>query len=128
MVSLVYAAIAESFIFFIANALACIFNDCRVACVLTHCRLNNEVEIVLRSALSAQLGMPYDRAGGIWSKRLSSKPYAAAVDFINPVLDTTEMGLVASISIPYIWAFFLVLLDLTEVSPANLAGTPNGGS
>ena len=127
MVSLVCADIADSFIFFVANALVCILSDCRAACVLTRCKLNNAVEIVLRSPLSAESGPPYDRAGGSWSKGLSSESYAAAADFVDHVLDATELGLVACISIPSIWAFFLVLLDLAEVSPANLDGTPNGG-
>ena len=126
-VSLVCAAIADFFIFFVTNALACIFNDRQAACVVIRCRLNNEVEMVLRSALSAGLGPLYNRAGGIWSKGLSSESYATVVDFINSGLDTTELGLVASISMPYIWAFFLMLLGLAEVSPANFPGTPNGG-
>ena len=82
--------------------------------------------MILRSELSAELGPLYDRAGGIWSKGLSSESYASAVDFIDPVLDATELGLVASIPMPYIWAFFLVLLGLAEVRPAKVFGTPNG--
>ena len=94
---------------------------------MIRCRLNNEVETVLRSALSAELGPLYNRAGGIWSKGLSSESYAAADDFIDPGLDATELGLVASISMPYIWAFFLVHLGLVKVSPVNFPWTPNGG-
>ena len=95
MVSLVYADIADSFIFFVANALVCIFNECWAACVLTRCKLNNAVEIVLRSPLSTESGPSNGRAGGSWSRGLSSESYAATVDFIDPVLDATELGLVA---------------------------------
>ena len=95
MVSLVCADIADSFIFFVANALVCIFNECRAACVLTRCKLNNAVEIVLRSPLSTESGPSNGRAGGSWSRVLLSKSYAAAVDFTDPGLEATELGLVA---------------------------------
>ena len=83
--------------------------------------------MVLRLALSAKFGAPYGRAGGIWSKGLSSESYAFAADFIGLGLDATELGLVASISMPYIWAVLLVLLDLAEVNPASFLGTPKNG-
>ena len=58
IVSLVCAKIADSFILFVANALVCNFNDRRATCVVIRCRLNSEVEMVLRSALSVEFGAP----------------------------------------------------------------------
>lgn len=93
---------------------------------MTRCKLNNKVEILFRLALSADWDPPCNNAAGNRSKGMLSESHAAA-DLINPVLDASEMGRVASICIPYIGAFFLMLLDLAEVIPAKLAGTPNGG-
>lgn len=93
MVSLVFADIADYFIFFVANAVVCIFNDRQATCVVISCRLNNEFKIVRRLALSAELGPLYNRTDSIWSKGLSSEIYAAANDFIDPGLDASELGL-----------------------------------
>ena len=125
-VSLVCADIAESFIFFIAAALVCIFNVRRVACVLTRCKLNKAVETLSRLDLPADWDSPCDRTDGNLSKGLSSPFDADAADLFEPLLDATELGLEASACIPYIGTFFLMILDLAEVIPVKLGGTPNG--
>ena len=89
--------------------------------------LNNAVEILWKSALPADWDPPCNRADGNWSKGLSPKSDTVATELFKPVLDSTESGLVARICIPYIWAFFLMLLDLVVVIPVRLGGTQNGG-
>ena len=91
--------------------------------MLTRCKLNNAVEIHARLDLS---NPPCDRADGNLSKGLYSSSDAVAADLFEPVLDATELGLEASACIPYIGTFFLMILDLAEVIPVKLDGTPNG--
>ena len=93
--------------------------------MLTRCKLNNAVEILSRSDLPADWDPPCDRADGNLSKGLSSASDAVAADLFEPVLDATKLGLEASACIQYIRTFFLMILDLAEVIPVKLGGTPN---
>lgn len=77
--------------------------------------------------MSADWDPPCNRADGNWSKGLSSPSNNVAVELFEPVPNATELGLVACICVPYIGAFFLLLLDLAVVIPTRLGGTLNGG-
>ena len=120
--SLICADIAESLIFFVANALECIDSVCWVTCMLTWCKLKNWVEKLWKVALSTDWDLSQglcDRGNGNKSKGISLESNVAVADFSKTGLDVTELGLGAIFYIPYSGASFLLPWAWEGVIPVD---------